>query len=98
MVVIQQAPAPPPERVEPAHVAVRDDLQAPPTPPRELSEIVFARLDGKLVFAVAFCIRDTQFIYITPEGVRRSLLLSDLDLEFTRRLNEERGTSLHLPG
>ena len=46
---------------------------------------------------MAFSIRDAELVYITPEGIRRSLLLSDLDLEFTRRLNEERGTSLRLP-
>ena len=97
VIIIQQQAPPAPERLEPVHLAVRDEPVPPPTPPRELAELVLVRLDGKLVFAVAFSIRDAELVYITPEGIRRSLLLSDLDLEFTRRLNEERGTSLRLP-
>jgi hypothetical protein len=97
VIIIQQQAPPAPERPEPVHMAVRDEPAPPPTPPRELAELVLVRLDGKLVFAVAFSIRDAELVYITPEGIRRSLLLSDLDLEFTRRLNEERGTSLRLP-
>ena len=71
--------------------------ERPANPPRELEEIVFVRRDGTLVFAVAFSSSGGQLTYITREGLRRSLSLSDLDLESTHRWNEERGTSLHRP-
>jgi len=97
-VVIIQQQAPAPERVEPVQAVLREEPQPPPTPPRELPELVLVRLDGKLLFAVAFSICDTELVYITSEGIRRTIPLAQLDLEFTRRLNEERGTTLHLPG
>jgi hypothetical protein len=98
VVIVQQpAPAAPPPRLEPEHVAIRDEPVAPPVPPRELEEILLVCLDGRILFAVAFTVRDGEMVYITPEGIRRSLLLSALDREFTLLLNEERGTTLHLP-
>ncbi len=66
-------------------------------PSRDVGEFVLVRRDGRLVFAVAFSAEGGQLIYITREGVRRSLPLAELDIEATRRMNEERGTTLHLP-
>jgi hypothetical protein len=99
VVIIQQAAAPTaPERVEPEGHIVREERPAAPAePPRELAELVLVRIDGKLLFAIGFSVRDTEVVYITREGIRRSLPLAELDFEFTRRLNEERGTSLRLP-
>lgn len=66
-------------------------------PLRDVGEFVLVRRDGRLLFAVAFSAEGDQLIYITREGVRRSLPLAELDIEATRRMNEERGTTLRLP-
>jgi hypothetical protein len=69
----------------------------PAEPQREVGEFVLVRLNGTLVFAVAFSAEGNQLIYITREGVRRSLPLAELDVDATRRMNEERGTSFRSP-
>ncbi len=69
--------------------------QAAPEP--DASEFVLARRDGTVVFAVAFTTAGDRLTYVTREGIRRSLRLTDLDVETTLRMNEERGTTLHLP-
>jgi hypothetical protein len=38
-----------------------------------------------------------RIIYISNEGGRRTIALSDLDKSATVRVNEERGTPLQLP-
>ena len=94
--VVEQSPEWPPR----SHSLQREEAREPeraPDPPRELEEIVLVRRDGTLLFAVAFSSAGGQLIYITREGLRRSLSLADLDLESTRRWNEERGTTLRLP-
>jgi hypothetical protein len=69
----------------------------PPPPSQDTGEYVLVKLDGSLLFAVAFSARGDQLIYITREGVRRSLVLSQLDAVATREINEQRGTSIQLP-
>ena len=102
IVIVQPPPAVeestewPPHSRSPQREEVRQPERAP-DPPRELEEIVLVRRDGTLLFAVAFSSAGGQLTYITREGLRRSLSLADLDLESTRRWNEERGTTLRLP-
>ncbi len=86
--VARARPAQPRETAEPARA---------PEPLRDVGEFVLVRRDGRLVFAVAFTAEGDQLTYITPEGVRRALPLAELDIETTRRMNEERGTSIRLP-
>jgi hypothetical protein len=99
VVIVQSPPAEEPERPEPVRYVVREPETParPPDPPRELSELVFVRRDGGLIFAVAFTAQRDRIVYVTREGHRRSLLLDDLDLETTLQFNEERGTTLRLP-
>lgn len=88
-----------PSVVEPVATPVSQETVAPPLPPPpvpELEQIVFLRRDGTLILSVAFSIRGDRIVYITPEGVRRSLRLAELDLEASEQMNEERGTSLQL--
>jgi hypothetical protein len=102
VVVVQQLVGEPPgERavVEPVAAPVSQETVAPSLPPPpvpELEQIVFLRRDGTLVLAVAFSIRGDRIVYVTPEGIRRSLHLAELDLEASEQMNEERGTSLQL--
>ncbi|SRR5712692_717028 len=86
--VARTRPAQPRETVEPARA---------PEPLHDAGEFVLVRRDGRLVFAVAFFAESDQLTYITREGVRRALPLAELDIETTRRMNEERGTTIHLP-
>ncbi len=102
-VVVLQQPAVQESASEPAGrrsaVELAEDLA--PTrmaePLRDVGEFILVRRDGTLVFAVAFSTAGEQLIYITREGIRRSLPLAELDIENTLRMNEERGTSLRLP-
>jgi len=94
--VAEASPDWPPRSRPSLHEEAREPERAT-DPPRELEEIVFVRRNGTLFFAVAFSSSGGQLIYITREGLRRSISLSDLDFESTHRWNEERGTSLRLP-
>jgi hypothetical protein len=86
--LLPQAPArPQPEFVEPP----------PPPPTQDTREFVLVKLDGTIAFAVAYSTRGDQVVYVTREGVRRAVTLAQLDGDATRRMNEERGTSIQLP-
>jgi hypothetical protein len=39
----------------------------------------------------------TQVQYVTPEGIRRTLPLDELDTGATEEMNEARGTTLQFP-
>ncbi len=103
-VVLVQQPVAPEEAVEPVArrrasepgESVEPARPAAPLLP-DVGEFVLVRRDGRLVFAVAFFTQGDQLTYVTREGVRRSMLLAELDAEATRRMNEERGTTIHLP-
>lgn len=66
-------------------------------PHRVLEEFILVRKDGQEIFAVAFSAQDGLLIYITREGVRRSLALADVDREATTLRNDERGADVKLP-
>ncbi len=66
-------------------------------PHRVLEEYVLVRKDGRELFAVAFSARDGRVIYITREGLRRSVAVADLDADATTLRNEERGAEVKLP-
>ncbi len=109
VVVVQQPPVvlvqptPPEEVVEPTPRArlVEPKETAEPGRPagplHDLGEFVLVRRDGRMLFAIAFTTAGDVLTYVTREGVRRSIPLADLDIETTLRMNEERGTTLHLP-
>ncbi len=94
VVVLQQAAAE--EAAAPASPA-RPAASAEARPVRDVGEFVLVRRDGKILFAVAYTTAGGQLTYVTPEGIRRSVALADLDVESTERMNEERGTTIRLP-
>lgn len=96
-VVVLQQPAAPEETAQPAARVRSAEPAGASEPPRDVGEFVLVRRDGGLVFAVAFYIQGDRLTYVTREGVRRSLRLADLDKDATLRMNEERGTTVHLP-
>ena len=100
--VVVQQPAgaePAPETLEPPASARRpaavEDI--PHETPRDTPEYVFVRSDGKMLFAVAYLWEKDHIAYITPDGARRSVALKALDLEATKKFNEERGLVFRLP-
>lgn len=100
-VVVQQPAAEPAADTEDsprssAHGPAAVD-ETPAEPPREIPEFVFVRRDGKMLFAVAYLWEKDHLEYITRDGVRRTIGLDALDLEATKRFNEERGLTFRLP-
>jgi hypothetical protein len=81
---------PPAPAQAPAPVA-----EAPPLP--DPGEFILVQRDGRLLFAVAFTSADGRVVYVTKDGLRRTIPLSQLDVDSTQRMNEERGTSIQLP-
>jgi hypothetical protein len=66
------------------------DIQAADIP--DVGDFILVRRDGRLLFASLFSVVGTQLQYITPEGIRRTLAISDLDTDATQQMNEARGT------
>jgi hypothetical protein len=97
VIVIQQpVPAAPVEQQAPTRETIPDAAQpaAPPAPVREVGEFILVRRDGRVLFASVFSVTGTQVQYVTPEGIRRVLPLSELDTAATQEMNEARGTTL----
>ena len=98
IIVIQQpVPAAPSEQqVAPSRDTIPEAAQPapPPAPVRDIGEFVLVRRDGRIVFASVFSVTGSQVQYVTPEGIRRVLPLSELDTAATQEMNEARGTTL----
>jgi hypothetical protein len=73
---------PPPEAAAPEHQA---------------DEYVFVRRDGTVFFAVGYTWQNRTLRYVTPEGLRRTVDGSSLDLDATQQFNEQRGVNFHSP-
>ena len=65
-----------------------------PAPVRDVGEFVLVRRDGKILFATVYSIIGSDLRYVTPEGIRRTLPMAELDGDATRAMNEARGTTL----
>lgn len=99
-VIVVQQPVPVEEREERGRrveAAAQPQPRREPQPVEELGELVLVRSDGRVLFAVAFSRVNERLVYVTREGIRRSFPLSELDVDATQQMNEERGTSLRLP-
>ena len=100
------APAPAEEAPAPQQPII---VVAPPVSPQaqgpaaeeeplpDPGEFVLVRRDGRLLFAVAFSAAEGRVVYVTKEGLRRTIALDQLDVNATLRMNEERGTTVQLP-
>jgi len=97
IIVIQQpAPAVTPQQEAPA---AQETYEAPspapaPAPVPEVGELILVRRDGRVLFASVFSVSGTQLQYVTPEGIRHTLPLAELDTVATQEMNEARGTTL----
>jgi hypothetical protein len=63
-------------------------------PIRDVGDFILVRRDGRVLFASVFSVVGTQLQYVTPEGIRRTLEISDLDGDATQQMNEARGTTV----
>ena len=54
------------------------------------------RRDGRILFASVFSVVGTELQYVTPEGIRHTLAMSDLDANATQHMNEARGTTVQI--
>lgn len=66
-------------------------------PLKAVSEYIFVKRDGTLVFAVAYSLTNGNLAYISREGLRRTIPLDSLDFEATEKSNEEHGNPVTLP-
>jgi hypothetical protein len=66
----------------------------PQAPVRDVGDFILVRRDGRILFASIFSVVGTQLQYVTPEGIRRTLAMADLDASATQQINEARGTTL----
>ena len=63
----------------------------------QLAEFVFVKRDGSTLFAVAYTLLKDKILYVTKDGMRRTVAFDSLDLDATLKLNEEHGTTINLP-
>jgi hypothetical protein len=65
-------------------------------PIRDVGDFILVRRDGRVLFASIFSVVGAQLQYVTPEGIRHTLAMSDLDAEATQQMNEARGTTVQI--
>jgi hypothetical protein len=69
---------------------------AAPAPIRDVGEFIFVRRDGRILFVSAFFVSGGVLQYVTPESIRRTVPVAELDTESTRKMNEALGTTVDL--
>jgi len=88
---------PPAREAAPAHAPARAEAAAPPLepdPPLAPTLLVFK--DGRTVEVGNYAIQGQMLYDLTP-GHRRKIMIADLDLDATRKQNDERGVTFQLP-
>jgi len=90
---------PPAKQSAPAHAPERgraepDPPAVDPDPPLPATLLVFK--DGRTVEVGNYAIQGSTLFDLTP-GHRRRILIADLDLDATRKQNDERGVTFQLP-
>jgi hypothetical protein len=72
--------------------AASESEAAAPTP--DVGDFILVRRDGRILFASVFSVVGAQVQYVTPEGIRRTVAMADLDSDATEQMNEARGTTV----
>jgi hypothetical protein len=60
-------------------------------PWRSPSPTLLILKDGQGYLATNYWVEGGQLIYVSPDGTQQVLVLDDLDLQMTSKLNRERG-------
>jgi len=92
VIIVQEAPQPGAENSE----AQQNSPAEEQAPLPDEGEFVLIFRDGRSDQAAAFTKSGDQVVYITPDGTRHAVALSEIDIEETQRVNQERGTPLQL--
>jgi len=94
----------PPQESAPAETETAEPAPSEPQPAvaesgplEDVGQFVLVLRSGSQIEAVAFTRANDRIIYVTANGLRRTLALRDLDPDATIRINEERGTPLAIP-
>jgi hypothetical protein len=66
------------------------------SPVRDVGDFILVRRDGRILFASVFSVAGAQLQYVTPEGIRHTIGVSDLDADATQQMNEARGTTVQI--
>lgn len=90
VIVVQ---APPAQETSFAQASADADDQ-PSAPLSDVGDFILVTKEGAQITAGAFYHQGSNVIYITPSGARRSVPFSDLDMDSTVLINQERGTDL----
>lgn len=96
-IIILQQPAAPAAQPTQAPAESAQVAPAPPVPLHDVGEFVLVKRDGTQLSAVAFTRQGDHIVYITQQGVRRSLPVIDIDPTATEQVNDERGSPIRLP-
>lgn len=75
--------------------APQPDVEAA-VPIPDVGDFILVRRDGRILFASVFSVVGAQLQYVTPEGIRHTLAISDLDANATQQMNEARGTTVQI--
>jgi len=62
----------------------------------DVGDFILVRRDGRILFASIFSVVGAQLQYVTPEGIRHTLAMADLDSDATQQMNEARGTTVQI--
>ncbi len=84
-------------RADAANAPVSEPERQEAAPLPDVGSFTLVMRDGTQVDALAFTHAQDKIIYITPDGGRRTVAVSDIDTDSTARVNEERGTPLQSP-
>jgi hypothetical protein len=62
----------------------------------DVGDFILVRRDGRILFASVFSVVGSQLQYVTPEGIRHTVAVSDIDADATQQMNEARGTTVQI--
>ncbi len=68
----------------------------PDTPVRDVGEFILVRRDGRVLFASVFYVSGGQLHYVTPEGIRHTVSVTELDSSATHQMNDALGTPIQI--
>jgi hypothetical protein len=68
----------------------------PPTPVPDVGEFILVRRDGRVLFASVFYVSGGQLHYVTPEGIRHTVSVTELDSNATHQMNDALGSAVQI--
>ena len=96
-IIVVQQPVPQAAPATQAAPTPAPEAAAPPAPPLpDVGQFLLIQRDGNVIHAVAFTVEGKNVVYITANGLRRTIPLDQIDTRLTEQRNAERGTMLHL--